>query len=129
MDLRSALKINAATSVITGLLLAAAPSAVAAWLGVSIDGWIRIVGVVLLGHGAGLTWVGQQPSIEVWAKLNIAAIGPYPLILLGILLVGAVDTGLGRVLLLLDATVVGLFAGAQLLGLRAATSRMDAVAS
>lgn len=129
MNLRLALRINAVASLATGLLLTAAPSVVAEWLGVSIDGWLRLIGVALLGHGALLLWIGEQPSIDFWAKLNLAAIGPYPLILLGLVLVGAVDTGIGRALLLVDATVVGLFAVAQFMGVRAATSRVDPVAA
>ncbi len=118
MSLPLSLRLNAAFSLATGLLLTAAPGAVGNWLDVSITGWLGVLGVVLIGHAGLLVWVSRQPSVATWAKLNVAAIAPYPLIMAGLIATGLVSTTLGRTLLLLDGAIVAAIAFAQWNGLR-----------
>lgn len=127
--LTTALRLNGAFSLATGALLTFAPATVGGWLGVSIDGWLRLLGIALLGHAALLAWATRQDSIELWGRLNLAAVAPYPFILIGLVATGVVDTSLGRVLLLLDAAIVGAMAFAQWTGLRATTPERHAVAA
>ncbi len=122
MTLESAIRYNAAFSFATGLFLTIAPGTVADLLDVSISGWLRVLGLLLIAHGAVLVWASEQQSILPWAKLNLAAIAPYPLIMVGVVMVGLVDGSLGRGLLLLDGAIVGLLAIAQWAGLRARTT-------
>lgn len=119
MTLAAALRTNAAFSFATGLLLALAPETAGDWLGVSIDGWLRTLGLALLGHGALLVWASQQATIVNWAKLNVAMIAPYPVLMVGLVVSGLVDTGIGRGLVLLDGTIVGFLCVAQWIGLQA----------
>lgn len=127
MPLESALRINAALSVATGLALGLAPSTVGGWLDVSIPGWLRLLGITLIAHGAMLVWASAQPALAFWAKLNIAAIAPYPLIMIALVVTGLVGSTLGRGLVLLDGAIVGLFAIAQWRGLRAETTKAHPV--
>ncbi len=120
--LRGALRLNAAFSAATGGLLTALPGTVGDWLDVSIDGWLRLLGLTLIGHAAMLGWASLQPSIGSWAKVNIAVISPYPLIMIGLVVFGAVGSPLGVVLLLTDGVIVGALAFAQWTGLQ---SRID----
>ncbi len=119
MDLKLALQLNAVFSLATGLVLAIAPATVGGWLDVSIDQWLRLLGVSLVAHGGFLLWATAQDAVATWAKLNVAAIGPYPLIVVIIVATGLVDRGLGQGLVLADGVVVGLLAMAQWSGLRA----------
>lgn len=118
MTLRTALRANAVLSFATGALLAVAPDAVGGWLGVSIDGWLRLLGMALLGHGVILVWASARELVATLAKLNLAVIAPYPLMMIGLAVTGLVDTPVGRALVLLDGTLVGLLAIAQWAGLR-----------
>lgn len=118
MSLPQGLTLNAAFSFATGLMLTAAPGVIGDWLGVSINGWLRALGVILLGHASVLMWASRQTSIVSWTKVNVAAIAPYPVLMLGVIVWGAVDTPLGRALVLFDALVVGALAVMQWTGLR-----------
>ncbi len=118
MTLSTALRLNAVFSIATGLLLAATPSTVGSWLDVSLSGWLRVLGIALMGHAVLLIWASRQDSMRSWAKLNIAAIAPYPLSMIGLVATGLVDTGLGRAVVLLDGAIVGTLAFAQWAGLR-----------
>lgn len=129
MTLPTALRANAALSFATGALLAVAPSAVGGWLGVSIDGWLRLLGVALIAHGALLVWASQQEEIVSWVKLNLAVIAPYPLMMIGLVVTGLVDTSVGRSLVLLDGALVGLLARAHWTGLRTVVTETHPVAA
>lgn len=123
MDLRRALGLNAALSFALGAFLTVAAPTAAGWLGVPVDGWLRILGVGLLVHGVLLVRALNHHAITRWALLNLVVIGPYPVMLLALVAVGSVSTSLGRTLLLADALAVGLLAVAQWTGLRATTWR------
>lgn len=129
MDLEFALRLNAALSFATGFALALAPRTVGGWLDVSIDGWLRLLGIALIAHGALLTWATWQRTITSWAKLNVAAIAPYPLIMVGIVVTGLVSGALGQWLLLTDGVLVGLLAIAQWSGLRTHVSNAHPVSA
>lgn len=129
MNLTNALRSNTAFSFATGILLALVPGTVGDWLGVSIDGWLRLLGLSLLGHAALLGWASQQTPVAPWAKLNLAAIAPYPLIMVAIVATGLVDTTAGLVLLLLDGAIVGLIAVAHWAGLRPTADEPHPVAA
>lgn len=118
MTLPKTLLANAALSFVTGLLLSVAPGTVGDWLGVSIDGWLRLLGLALLGHGAVLVWAASREPVAPLAKLNFAMIAPYPLMMIGVVVAGLVDSSGGRALVLLDGTLVGLLAIAHWVGLR-----------
>ena len=113
---RTGLRLNAALSFATGTLLTVAPATVGGWLDVSIDGWLRALGVALLGHAAILAWVTTQTRLEGWLKLNLAVIAPYPLMMIG-LAATVVDPPAGRALVLLDGALVGALAVMQARGL------------
>lgn len=127
MTLPTVLRANAALSFATGGLLAAAPGVVGGWLGVSIDGWLRLLGVALLAHGVILMWVSTNEAVGPLAKLNLAVIAPYPLMMIGLVATGLVDTSAGRALVLLDGTLVGLVAIAHWAGLRTAPTKAHPV--
>jgi len=116
--LRSALLANAGFSTLSGLLLAVAPETVGGWLGVVIDGWLRALGLALLGHAVVLVLASRQDDIHRWGWLNFVAIAPYPLAMIALAVTGAVPRDLGKALVLIDGTIVGLLAAAQWLGLR-----------
>jgi len=117
--LSSALAANGAFSFGTGLLLAIAPGTVSDWLGLDIAGWLRIFGVALIGHGFLIAFVlrTQQENIRRWGLMNLLSVAPYPVLMI-IVVATVVSTDLGRLLLLLDGAIVGLFAVGQWLGLR-----------
>ena len=117
MSLQTAIRSNAVLSVMTGSLLAIAPGAVGEWLGLNLDGWLRALGIALLGHAAVLWWAAGRRSLDWWARMNLAVIAPYPLLMLGLVVTGLVDTGLGRALVLIDGLLVGALAIAQWMGL------------
>lgn len=129
MDLKLALQLNAALSYIIGFALALSPRMIGGWLDVSIDGWLRLLGLVLISHGALLTWATRQPSITSWAKLNVAAIAPYPVIMVAVVAAGLVDVAFGQFLLLIDGVLVGMLAVAQWSGLRAHDSHAHPVSA
>ncbi len=120
--LRTGLAANAAFSAFTGLLLTLAPGTVNDWLGLAIPGWLRLLGVALLGHAVILAIVLRLDRPEPLAKLNLAAIAPYPLLMVGLVVADVVSPTGGQALVLLDGAVVGMVAVLQALGLRGAGS-------
>lgn len=112
------LRVNAVFSLLTGLLLVAAPSTVGEWLGVSVDGWLRLLGIALVSHAAILGWATRQPSLKSWASLNLMAIAPYPIVMVGLVVFGLIDSGTGQLLVLADGLVVAIIAGLHWMGLR-----------
>lgn len=119
MDLGTALRLNGLFSFGTGALLALAPATVGTWLGVSVDGWLRLLGVALIGHGALLTWAAAREGVAAWAKANLAVIAPYPLLMVVLVAGGAIGRTLGQALALADGGMVGLLAVAHWSALRA----------
>lgn len=116
--LQLGLHANAAFSLATGALLAIAPATVGNWLGVEIDLWLRLLGLALIGHAGILAFVARQPQPESLAKLNLAMIAPYPLMMVALAVFGLVDGGTGQALVLADGAVVGITALVQAAGLR-----------
>ncbi len=119
-----ALIANGAFSALSGLVLAIAPATVSGWLGVDIPGWLRLFGIVLIGHAALIAFVvsvSQRPErsgdLGRWGLLNLVAIAPYPLLMI-IAAIAAVPRDLGRLLVLADGAIIGVFAVAQWMGLR-----------
>ena len=125
-QLRAALTANCALSFTTGLILAVAPATVAGWLDVDIAGWLRLLGVALIGHGVLLVWAARRPDPVPLGKLNFAAIAPYPLLLVVVILTGLVDRPLGQLLLALDASAVAMIALWHLFALRGAPATAPA---
>ena len=111
---RTGLLANAVFSLGCGLLFVFSPATVSSWLGVDIDTWLRLFGVGLISHFAILMWAVKQPAVGKWAKLNLLAIAPYPLLM--VVAAGLVEKG--QALVLLDGAIVGAFAVMQWAGLR-----------
>jgi hypothetical protein len=116
--LRPALLANAGLSIATGLLMVAAPGTVSDWLGLNIAGWIRVFGIVLLGHAALIPILLSRMELRRVALLNLAAIAPYPLIMIGLVASGLIERSLGQGLALIDGALVGAIALAHAAGLR-----------
>lgn len=110
---RLGLRLNALLSFATGSLFTIAPATVGGWLGVSIDGWLRLFGVALLGHAAVLAWAASRDSIVGWLTLNLATIAPYPLLMIGLVISGLVERPLGQALVLIDGALVATVAVIQ----------------
>lgn len=119
--LHTAMMGNAGFSALTGAVLTFAPSAAAGWLGVSIDGWLRLLGLALLGHAGVLLDVVRRADVRRWGWINLAAIAPYPLAMFMVVALGWVDRPLGVTLVLFDGLVVGALAAGHAMGLRAPT--------
>lgn len=109
-SLRPPLQTNGAFSLLSGLILTFAPDRVADWLGVDPTLLIRLFGVVLLGHGLLLFWSAARPNPRPWASMNLLAIAPYPLAMIGLVASGIVETSLGRVLVLADGAIIAAIA-------------------
>ena len=116
--IRRPLRANAVFSALTGALLTAAPAAVGGWLGVSIDGWLRALGIALLGHAVLLAFASTLANPIPLGRLNLAAIAPYPVLMIGLAVTGLVDRPLGQFLVLADGLIVGLIAVAHAAALR-----------
>ena len=86
-------------------------------MGVDVDWFMRGFGVALLAHAAVLWLVVRGVDIERWAKLNLAAIAPYPLTMV-VVAATAADGGGGRALVLADGIAIALLAVALTIGLR-----------
>lgn len=100
------LGLNAAFSLANGIVLTLVPSTVSEWLGVSVDGWLRLFGIGLLLHGLALAAVARSADPPKWARLNLVAIAPYPLLMLGLLVTQIIDTGTGRALVAADGAIM-----------------------
>ena len=105
---------NAVFSLGTGLLLALVPGTVGGWLGVEVDGWLRLLGIALLGHAAILVWAkadgARHDRTRQWTLANLAAIAPYPALMVLLVATGLVDRPLGQALVLIDGAIVGAIA-------------------
>lgn len=108
---RTPLLVNAAFSLASGALIGLVPGTVGGWLGVDIDGWLRLVGLALFGHGVMLLGAVRQPDVAKWAKLNLMAIAPYPLLMIVLVATGLIDRPLGQVLALVDGAAIAVIAG------------------
>ncbi len=128
MDLNRSLQLNAVFSFATGLALAAFPALIGDALGVSVDGWLRLLGLALLGHAVFLLWAAQRPKVKTWATLNVIAVAPYPLLMIGLVATGLVERGTGQALILADGAIVGAIAFAQWTGLRSEGSEAHTLA-
>ncbi len=117
-QLRPALIFNAVFSLASGALMLLAAGTVADWLGVSGTGWLRLFGVVLVGHAILIAVLLPRLGIRKTAVLNLAAIGPYPLLLVLAIVIGLIDRPLGQGLALADAAVIAGVAAIHAMGLR-----------
>ena len=109
---------NAAFSLASGALITAVPGTVGDWLGVAIDGWLRVFGLVLIGHGLTLLWAGRRNDPTPWARLNLLAIAPYPALMVVLVVTGQIERPLGQVLALIDGAIIAAIAGWHWLSLR-----------
>lgn len=114
---RSGVTINALLSLVVGSLFLIGPSLAGNALDVEIDGWIRLFGVILIGHALILGWVRQTQHPAPWTWLNLAMIVPYPLLMVALAATVIEPTG-GKALVLIDGALVGAAALVQYLGLR-----------
>lgn len=105
-SLRPPLHTNGAFSLLSGVMLTFVPDRVADWLGVDPTLLIRLFGVVLLGHGLLLFWSAARPNPRPWTSMNVLAIAPYPLAMIGLVASGIVETSLGRALVLADGAII-----------------------
>ena len=115
---RNPLLANAALSILSGALIALAPSMVGDWLGVEIDGWLRLFGIALLGHAVLLVWASGRTDPVPLAQLNLLAIAPYPIAMIVLVATGLVDRPLGQALVLIDGLAVAAIAAWHGKGLR-----------
>ena len=83
-QLRSALIANALVSLASGGLMLITPGTVSSWLGLDIAGWLRLFGLVLIGHGALIAVLLPRFGVRQTALLNLVAIAPYPLLMVGV---------------------------------------------
>jgi len=104
--LRPTLVFNAGFSLLSGILLTAAPGTVGGWLGIDSDGWIRLAGLVLLGHGLLIAALLPRLELRQLAVLNLAAIAPYPLLMVGLVATDVIDRDLGQTLALVDGAII-----------------------
>jgi hypothetical protein len=126
--LRPTLLFNAGFSVLSGLLFLIAPGTVGGWLGIESSGWIRLAGLVLVGHAALIAALLPRMQIERVALLNLAAIAPYPLLMVSLVVTGLVDLDLGQVLALADGAIIAAVAVVLALGLRSTGLQKQPVA-
>ena len=117
-QLRPALVFNAGFSLLSGLLFLLAPGTVGGWLGIDSDGWLRLFGAVLLSHAAILAVLLPRLELRQVALLNLAAIAPYPLLMIVLVVTGVVARGLGQALALADGAIIGAVAIVLGLGLQ-----------
>ncbi len=109
---------NAGFSLLSGLLFLVAPATVGGWLGIESSGWIRLAGLVLFGHAVLIAVLLPRMQLERVALLNLAAIAPYPLLMVALVVTGVIDRTLGQVLALADGAIIGAVAVVLALGLR-----------
>lgn len=117
--LRPTLLFNAGFSILSGLLFVLAPASVGGWLGIDSDGWLRLAGLVLLGHGLLIATLLARVELRRVALLNLAAIAPYPLLMVGLVATSVIDRSLGQALALVDGAIIAAVAVALALGIRA----------
>jgi hypothetical protein len=115
------LRANALVSLITGCagVLMALP--LVQTIGLIAGETYQVLGALLLGHMAVLLWAAGRATITFWARLNIAGLVGYVLLLIAAQALGEIATPTGRALVALDAFVVLLLALWQARALKAAT--------
>jgi hypothetical protein len=118
--LSNSLIANAIFSFATGALLTIASPTVGRWLGVDINGWLRMLGIALLGHAAILVIAARRNDPRPLAKLNLMAIAPYPVLMILLAATGLIERPLGQGLLLVDGAIVAVLAVLQATALRSA---------
>lgn len=121
--LRTPLIANAVFSFLSGLLISLAPGTVGSWLGVDIDGWLRLFGIALIGHAVLIAVGLRRLETPLLAKVNLAMIAPYPLLMVGLVVTGLISRNLGQVLALLDGAIIALIAAGHGMGLRSLTGK------
>lgn len=116
--LTSSIALNALLSLVLGLVLVLAPSAIGDRLDVDLDGWLRLLGLGLLVHAIMLVVVqrGGQPSAWVW--MNLVVITPYPVLMLVLAFTSLVEPNGGKALVIVDGVLVAALAVGQWVGLR-----------
>ncbi len=117
-QLRPSLLANAAFSAASGALMLIAPSTVSGWLGLDIAGWLRLFGLVLVGHALLIVFLLPRLGVRRSAQLNLLAIAPYPFLMIAVVAAGLVERSLGQGLVLADGAIIGAVAVVQALGLR-----------
>ena len=115
--LRTTLSANAGFSAASGLVLTIAPDAIGRAIGVEADWLLTGFGVVLLAHAVILWIVVSKFEIERWAKLNLAALVPYPLLMV-VVAAAVADAPDGRALVLADGLAIAFLGAALFVGLR-----------
>ena len=116
-SVRSALLVNAGFSAASGLVLTLAPGAIGEAIGVDAQVLLRVFGLVLAVHAVMLLTVVRLPDVERWAKLNLAAIAPYPVAMV-VVAATVAGSGSGVALVLADGVAIGLIAAVIAAGLR-----------
>jgi len=120
-SLRPALHFNALLSLASGAALLLAPATIGGWLGIDGTGWLRLVGVVLVGHAALIMLLLPRLGLRRTATLNLLAIAPYPALMVLAVATGIIDRPVGVFLALLDGLVIAAVAAMLWVGLRSAT--------
>ena len=115
-ELRLPLIANAIFGIAVGLLLLLAP--VGGWLGVDIDGWLRVFGALILGHALMLLALLPKVDTAKLAKLNLSMIAPYPILMIVVVVTGLVSRPLGQGLVLVDGLIVAGIAAWHFQGLK-----------
>jgi hypothetical protein len=115
----TAITANAVFSSLCGLVMAATPTTVAGWIGITRTADIVAIGLFLLGFAGLLLWIRWRGRIVTPMAWGIV-IGDLGWVAYSAVLVGGFSqhfTGLGLWLIADVALLVGLFAGLQARGL------------
>ena len=99
--------------------MTAAPGTVAGWLGIEDERWIRWVGAVLAIHGLAIAAVFRRADVARWARLDVASIATYPLLVIALVVAGVIDRAGGIALALADAGAIAVIAGGLVVAMRA----------
>jgi len=105
-ELRLPLIANAIVGIASGLLFLIAPGVVGGWLGVDIDGWLRVFGALILGHALMILALLPRVDTAKLAKLNLSLIAPYPILMIVVVVTGMVSRPLGQGLALVDGLII-----------------------
>ena len=68
----------------------------------------------------------RRDALSWWARLNLAVIAPYPVLMILVVVTGLVDSSLGQGLVLTDGAAVAAVAVLHLIGLRTEQSATHA---
>lgn len=115
---KSSLRLNAWFSLGSGLFLLVSPNMVGTWLGVSIDGWLRVLGAILISHAAIIAGMQSALGVDRAIRINLLLIAPYPLVMLGLVVSRSITTDLGQSLVLADGAIVAAIGVLHVVGLR-----------